>query len=334
MLRYYSSRVYGCVSAFRNYAYDRGLIRQERCRLPIICVGNIHAGGSGKTPLIIHLIDFLQSEGRKPVVLTRGYGGSYKDLHQVRASDDAEVCGDEPLLIFHKTGVPVVCCRDRVRGAGYIEGEELGDVILLDDGFQHRRLIRDFNILAMSLENDSAFRSFSDDLLLPYGELREARDPALLRADALLLLKRSVNVTTEKIFGERVGRVKEIVGDSVPIFEAFLDTQELVNDLGEIVPRGGVHALCAIAHPEAFFETLEFLGFQVFSKTALRDHAKISSRLIKKLKEQKDIPIVCTEKDLMRVSKDLRAYLASLPIELNIHEEGAFFRLLSRKIRN
>lgn len=185
--RYVLSIVYGILVRLRNNLYDLGIFKIYKVKTPVISVGNISVGGSGKTVLVQALIEHFLSLNKKPAVLSRGYGRSTKGLVVVATYDDlketALTAGDEPCLMAHNfPGVPIVVAEDRVVGAQYLEANFAPDMILLDDGFQHRRLDRDLNILIV----DCA--AIDQEHLLPRGRLREP-STAQLRADIILYSK-------------------------------------------------------------------------------------------------------------------------------------------------
>jgi tetraacyldisaccharide 4'-kinase len=152
------------VTEIRNLLFDYGIFKITRVGIPVVSIGNIHVGGTGKTPLVIFLAQQLRKFGYTPVVLSRGYKGRLTGPHLVSDEDIFTEVGDEPILIRRKTGAPVVISKDRVKGAKFIEENKIGDLVLLDDGFQHRWLHRDVDILVLPSE---------DKELLPFGRLRE-----------------------------------------------------------------------------------------------------------------------------------------------------------------
>ncbi len=163
-MKWFLSKVFWLVTEIRNWLFDSGVFRTTKISLPVVSVGNIHVGGTGKTPLVIFLALELKKKGYRPVVLSRGYKGRLAGPHIVDGNDSYTDVGDEPILIKRKAAVPVVISKDRVKGAKFIEEKDLGDLVILDDGFQHRWLYRDVNILILPSETGS---------LLPLGTLRE-----------------------------------------------------------------------------------------------------------------------------------------------------------------
>ena len=137
------------VAVLRRYLYMKNLLAGHAVPVPVIIVGNISVGGTGKTPLLIGLCDYLSRHGLKPGVVSRGYGADVSEAYSVAASDSAERCGDEPLLIRQRTGCPVVIGKDRVAAATKLLAENDCDLILSDDGLQHYRLRRNIEIAVL-----------------------------------------------------------------------------------------------------------------------------------------------------------------------------------------
>lgn len=173
--------VYGVVVWFRNRLFDWGILSSKRFDVPVICVGNLEAGGTGKSPVVLHIIELLLNSGKKPVLLSRGYGRKTKGYRLVQAGDAAADVGDEPLqakLRFPE--IPVVVCENRVTAVERIISELDVDVVVMDDGFQHRWVKPSLTVLVTRSEFP-----FWKNQLLPVGTLREARSEAK-RADVVL----------------------------------------------------------------------------------------------------------------------------------------------------
>ena len=173
------SAIYGGVVGARNTLYDRRILRSRRLQGPVISVGNLSAGGTGKTPFVILLGELLKARGIKFDVLSRGYGRSSKGVRLVDPAGLPTEFGDEPLLITRKLQMPVIVGEDRWEAGRFAEARFGPQFHLLDDGFQHRALARDFDIVLVTPQ-DAA------DRLLPAGRLREPLH-SLVRADAVVL---------------------------------------------------------------------------------------------------------------------------------------------------
>ncbi len=175
------SRVYGSVVSRRAAAYLDGSLEAERAPVPVVSVGNLTVGGSGKTPLVVWLAEGLKHRGLRPTVVSRGYGGRRRASvidPGGRLSADPDACGDEAVLVAERTACPVVTSADRLVACRIAEKRFAPDVVLLDDGFQHQRLARDLDVVVLGGAEPGA-------KLLPAGPLREPLS-ALGRADVLI----------------------------------------------------------------------------------------------------------------------------------------------------
>jgi tetraacyldisaccharide 4'-kinase len=166
--------LFGIASALHRGLYRSGLLRVERLPVRIIVVGNLIAGGAGKTPTVLALVRALQSGGRSPAIVSRGYGGTASEPMEVETTTSARVGGDEPLLMRRRAGVPVFVGRDRVAAVrALLHAYPRTDVVVADDGLQHHRLGRDVQVLVFDE------RGAGNGWLLPAGPLREALPPAV-----------------------------------------------------------------------------------------------------------------------------------------------------------
>ena len=164
----------------RNYLFDVGLRKQAKSKLPVISIGNITVGGSGKTPVSALMVETLIELGKKPVLLSRGYGGSSKGPTLVKVETTAKLVGDEALMQARGFNfeIPVVISRKRSLGAKFIEENNLGDIIVLDDGFQHRMLSRDLDIVVLDISEKNFETRFKLGRMLPAGRFREKPRPS------------------------------------------------------------------------------------------------------------------------------------------------------------
>ena len=296
--------IFDGVTRVRNRLYDIGFLRSYKSRIPVISVGNVTVGGNGKTPLCEFLAKDLLARGYKPVILSRGYGGHVRGPYRVRTKDTPSMVGDEPLLLAAVTGVPVFVARSRVAGVQRIEEEGAGDVVILDDGLQHRALARVCNIVSIFIGSDEGVHSYLDGGLLPKGRFRENREGALGRADIIVLSER-------RVFGVGEGippvpsEVLATLPKKVPVFRSILESEgvRMVNDTtGALLPLGPVIAFAGIASPEGFFESVRRLGYTVEEERTFPDHYVFSSEDISDLKRAaKERPLVCTAKDLVKL---------------------------------
>lgn len=287
--------LYGAVVALKNSAYDTGVLRPKRLAGPVVSVGNLIVGGSGKTPFVIALTLALRKHGYECDVLTRGYGRSSKGALQVDPAGSAEQFGDEPLLIARSTDVPVFVGESRFEAGTLAErSDPSGERIhLLDDGFQHRKLARNMDIVLV------AERDVEDDLL-PLGRLRESVW-SLERADEIAVEESFVLPASAE--GKPVIRYRRV-------FES------------EHAPKPIV--FCGIARPERFFRDANHHGIASIFELAFRDHHRYGDNDIAhllQLREQYEAAsFLTTEKDAVRLTAEQRGrlqplYVARLRIE-------------------
>ena len=243
----------------RRGLYRAGLLRREHLPVPVIVVGNRVAGGAGKTPVTIALVEALRAAGRRPGIVSRGHGRSdLAALHEVQPQDPAATCGDEPLLMRRRTGAPVVVGRDRAAAARQLLARHPDtDVIVCDDGLQHLRLARDIEIVVFDE------RGAGNGWLLPAGPLREP----------LSRLR-----TVDAVVAHDPRQVRTLVPAGVPLHGLRLEPEAIVSldDPSRRLPLAAfsgrrVHAVAGIGRPERFFATLRALGAEVVPH-AFPDH--------------------------------------------------------------
>jgi tetraacyldisaccharide 4'-kinase len=265
----------------------------KRLSWPVISVGNLSAGGTGKTPFTIALAKLLLSDGHSVDVLTRGYGRSSNAAERVDPNGSAERFGDEPLLIARETGVPVYVAERRFDAGWLAEALSSEDSVhLLDDGFQHRQLVRQIDIVLLNSED-------LRDWLIPVGNLREPLR-ALRRATVFAL------PAGDEAAVERLRKMK--LTQPAWRFRREMAAPEV---------SGPVVAFCGIARPAQFFDGLEAAGVKVAARHAFRDHHRFAAKDLEMLNSlaQKTgaTALVTTEKDRMRLGT-MTAQSDSLPI--------------------
>ena len=270
------SLIFYLVVLLRRTAYRTGLLRSRRVSLPVIIVGNITAGGTGKTPLVIWLAGYLREKGYRPGIISRGYGGKAGNWpQQVRPDSDPAMVGDEAVLLAGATGCPMAVGPDRVDAARALIEYSDCDVILSDDGLQHYALHRDMEIVVID-----GIRRFGTGFLIPAGPLRE---PVRRLREADLVVINGLGGGQEHIMRMRPGDAHSLVDSSV--------TRRLADFHGQ-----AVHAVAGIGNPERFFQALEQLGMQL-DKHVFPDHYKFTAADIR---FGDDKPVIMTEKDAVK----------------------------------
>ncbi len=283
--------------------------------MPVIVVGNITVGGTGKTPFVIWLVRWLRSRGLRCGIVSRGYGGSNRDVMRVLPNADPLVVGDEPPLLARRTGVPVVIGRDRVSAAKRLLEQWSVDVILTDDGLQHYALDRAVEIAILD-----GSRGLGNGKLLPAGPLRE---PAT-RLESVDWVVANGSATS-LVAHESVMHVLPQAFVKVNNPSVRLSVAEF------IAQHRDVHALAAIGNPGRFEQTLRALGLQPLLRSYPDHHAFDGTELAR----TDQAPIVCTEKDAIKLASliDLPPDLWFLEIDVTLNDKAEVFlqQLLQRK---
>jgi tetraacyldisaccharide 4'-kinase len=303
----------------RQGLYRSAILKSRRAPVPVVVVGNITVGGTGKTPVTLWLAERLKERGFKPGIASRGYGGrtGSAPLHVNDASDAASV-GDEPLLLARRVVCPVVVHPDRAAAAGLLAAMGC-DVVLLDDGLQHYRLERDFEIAVV----DGA-RGFGNGRMLPAGPLREP----VSRLDSVhrILLKQPGGAAHE-VLAPLAARV-------TPFRLTVRDVQSLHGGrrmaIDEFAGRR-VHAVAGIADPESFFNLLRAHGIDVLPHP-FPDHARIADS---DLAFGDDRPVLMTEKDAVRSERVAPAHSWRVAVDVAIGSDAdlAWLEELASRLR-
>jgi len=306
------SLLFGVVAALRRRAYRLGWLRSFRIGVPVIVIGNISVGGTGKTPVVLWLVDLLRESGYHPGIVTRGYGGS-EQLQEVRSDSDARETGDEPLLLARRANVPVFAGRERPLAAqALLRAHPQCDVIVSDDGLQHYALTRDMELAVVDAQ-----RKFGNGWLLPAGPLREP-------------IRRLADVTAVVVNG-----AGELTDVPAPRYQmrlsgaAFCNVRDPQQHTGAAHFQGHpVHAIAAIGHPARVFSHLESMGLKLL-RHPFPDHYAFTAD---DLAFAGEATLLMTEKDAVKCASFAKAGWWYLPVEAEV--DPALGQLILAKLRS
>ncbi|MEL7187499.1 MAG: tetraacyldisaccharide 4'-kinase [Pseudomonadota bacterium] len=292
------SWLYSGITSLRTMLYRRGMLNSAKAAVPVIVVGNITAGGTGKTPTVVWLAEQLKARGWSPGIVSRGYGGSRSGTSmRVDVDSDAAVVGDEPVLLARRTQCPVAVDADRLRATEMLV-EDGANVVIADDGLQHLRLQRDVELCVVD-----GRRGLGNGRLLPAGPLRE---PArrLESVDAVLINGGDFQREFAFRFSLSANDVRRLNGSVERPLAAFSGST--------------VHAVAGIGNPSRFFDQLRAAGVQVIEHP-LRDHETLSRGAI----EFGDgFDVFMTEKDAVKLGTSLPDRFWYLPVDFALEPEG------------
>lgn len=308
------SLIFGLIIRLRNLLFDLKILPSTQFQIPVIGIGNLSVGGTGKTPFVIYLSQFLAEQNLNVAVLSRGYGRKTNGFIELNSSHVSDEVGDEPLMIFKRTGMPVFVCEDRVKGIKEILNKHPEiNAIVLDDCFQHRKLRAGFYVLLSDFS-----RPYFKDKMMPTGNLREPKS-GIKRANVIVFTKAPMNLLQSvKNKYEKEGRV-----GGKNIYFTGLDFQNLIpcNEVATKMNPVDVHsaiAFCGIANPDSFFEYVNSI-YSKFIPIGFNDHHNFSEKDIQRIIDAfKVFPSNCimitTEKDYCRLSKSNLKLLKDFPL--------------------
>jgi len=291
------SLLYLGIVKFRHFLYDKNILKTSKVNAVVISVGNISVGGTGKTPIVIELCKGLKKLGFSSAVVTRGYKRKSKGLFVVsdgqKLTSDIAKSGDEPYLIADNVAVPVICEADRVSGASYAVNRFGSEYIVLDDGFQHRKIARNFDIVVI----DSP-RFLGNGLLLPFGILRDSIS-RLHDCNLIILSKIKSRDTAKK-------QIKILQRFGKKIILSYFSGKYVVNSKEQLAVSNLVdkklYLFCGIGNPQAFFDS--FADSVIVKKKIYSDHHNYTDQEIldniNEAQEQNADYIITTEKDFVK----------------------------------
>lgn len=288
------SLIFLLIVSLRRFAYTSGLLPRTRMAVPVVIVGNLVAGGTGKTPLVLWLAQALQRAGRRPGIISRGYKAANDVPRMVRAGDNPAQVGDEPLLLAQRSGVPVCIARKRVHAAqALLAAHPQCDVLISDDGLQHYALMRDFEI---AVEDT---RGYGNGMLLPAGPLRE---PASRPVDAIVM---NGAASREGVWSMRL-EAQTFYAVHAPHTPVDVETLRGLR----------LHAVAGIGHPQRFFDTLRALGLE-FVPHAFPDHHVYKAE---DLQFSVCDAVLMTEKDAVKCGGFGRKHFFALRVDARVDE--------------
>ncbi len=295
---------YGLITCFRNYLYDKNFLKSVKLPAFVVSIGNLTTGGTGKTPITREIANYFNEQGKKTAVISRGYGGKLdiKNTNVISNGEkifyDADLAGDEPYWIAKNSpNTIVITGKDRVKSGRLAVEKFKAEVILLDDGFQHRRLHRDVDIVLI----DSAM-AFGNGFLLPVGPLRE-HISALRRADRIIMTDRVSKAFVCRLTGEKISGISRAM------------------------------AFSGIARPEPFFKSLEEQNIELVLKISFPDHYLYTEEDVNSLSDRAKAAgaeaLITTEKDMVKIEPFIRGLKGKIPIyalklKVNIEAEELF----------
>lgn len=327
------SALYGAIVKARLGAYQRGIISRSRLPVPVISVGNITAGGTGKTPMVAWICRVLRAAGSQPCVLTRGY--QRDSSKRVLVSDGKTVlatlreAGDEALLLARelKGVAAVVCDANRVTAGEWAQAELKADVFVLDDGFQHLQLERDLNLLLIDASDP-----WGGGKLLPSGRLREPLEQ-IKRADAVVLTR----VDDLMQGAELVDQVKALV--DCPVITSTMRVKGFLalSNGSDSKPDEPVAAFCGVGNPGSFFRQLEKLGFIPVLQKPFRDHHDYTqadiNQICRDAQNRGARALITTAKDAVKLEQfDFKLPVHALKIEVELHQPPELVELIHQTI--
>lgn len=333
--------VYAMIVKLRNLFFDKSVFKSKKVDAKVVSVGNLTIGGSGKTPFVIYLTNLLKKSGFKPSVLSRGYGRNTKGFLLVSKDGhpllDVQSCGDEIYQTVLECNVPAAVCEDRVEGAKKLLRDVEANVIILDDGFQHRWISRNLDIVLF----DQKFlldKSFYNQSLLPLGTMREGFN-SLKRADAIIINRKFCKEINPSLI-ENLRKYQKPIFTSYYKAISFVDmTRKTEYSLEEFNGQDSL-VISGIANPASFLSILKDVGVNTKNKIVFRDHKNYTLKEVQRIRREfyqtNSHSVVTTEKDavkLLQYSKEFDDIdIFYLKIVLCVDDEESLKGFLSEKL--
>ncbi len=322
------AQLYGLITFFRNVAYERAWLKSHVSDIPLVCIGNINAGGSGKTPHTELIAAYLYEVLGPVAILSRGYGRQSRGFHLAKPSDSPAILGDEAHMLNAKLPfIPLAVCEDRLKGIQQLQAlhPEIKAVVM-DDGFQHRRVRSHWNIVLSDYG-----KPFFDDALLPLGELREYKS-AYRRADMIIFTKcpPSIRLYDRKYYG---GRIADFPSERI-LYSSLIHLDPIFMEPFEQIalsPEGHYLLVTGIANTDLLCEHLNNNGL-IYKHLAYADHVDYTQNVLTEIKcafanlHSPIRAILTTEKDFVKLASNPMFFvqnhipLAYIPIEIDFQE--------------
>jgi tetraacyldisaccharide 4'-kinase len=291
---FFLSFFYKIGSDLKNFLYDNKILTPQKVRVKVISVGNLTTGGVGKTPYVSELVKQLKFEGKNPAIISRGYGGTLSGVNVISDGKEifytAQEAGDEPYMLSQVTQAVVITSPIRYEGAKLAIEKFKVDVIVLDDGFQHRKFYRDEDIILIDSE-----KQFGNDKMLPAGPLRESLN-GIKRADKIVIVSKNISHYKAYDYAENL---REKYKKPVSVCKIEPDKiYNLFDEADSIQKNQQVIAFSGIGQPQQFYNFLK--NYDVIKTFDFNDHHSYSQNDIEKL-ESYNLPLVTTEKDAVKL---------------------------------
>lgn len=318
----FCSLFYGMGSGLKNRLYDKGILKPKKVSAYVVSVGNLTTGGVGKTPVVAQIANYYIKKREKVAIISRGYGAqglSGKNINVISDGEkvfyEAEVAGDEPVWLAENVkGASVITCHDRFKAAKYAIEKFGATKIVLDDGFQHRKLHRDLDIVLVDSE-----MGFGNENLLPAGPLREGLE-AFSRIDKLVVVSKNIDHTRAEKYAKVMGKklkIETFVCYTEPDF-----AYNILNGDEKLQPGESVVAFSAIGQPKQFYKFLE--DFEVAETVDFDDHHNYTQNDIDELCLMGEINLVTTEKDACKLTNlyfnDAKVFTLKLKTTIDVEE--------------
>lgn len=331
------SGIFWIIVTLRNLFYKFGIFRFKKFKTPVICVGNLSVGGTGKSPHVMHVADILKDEFQT-AMLSRGYGRKTSGLKIANYSSKVYDIGDEPLQFFNrfKNKIVVAVSENRIIGINHLINSFKSEVILMDDGFQHRQVKPGFSILLTDFNEP-----YTSDFLLPGGNLREPRSAAR-RADVIVITK-CPDAFTVKQRDELLSKIKpkpyqkiffsKIIYSNAVLHHRYNIDSDEWKDYDIVLVTGIAKSKILVDYTKSKFKSVQHVEFPDHHNFSSSDVQKIDAEF-EKIKSTQKI-IVTTEKDYMRL-KDERALIENLyylPIQIELNDEISFRETILNYVR-